>query len=72
MGSQPSTDMQKYAEGGEPEKDPGFKVVDKRGVEEPTEPCRVCGAPVAHSREYNQPTMDCIHYLREEIRKRED
>lgn len=42
-------------------------IIDKRGVEPPKEPCRVCGAPVIHSREYNKPTMDCIKYLRGKI-----
>lgn len=43
----------------------GYRIIDRRGCEEPKEPCRVCGAPECHSREYNRPTMDCIRYLRE-------
>lgn len=44
--------------------DKGFKVIDRRGREEPKEVCRVCGAPECHSKQYNQPGMDCIKYLR--------
>lgn len=44
--------------------DKGFKVIDRRGKEEPKEVCRVCGAPECHSKQYGQPTMDCIKYLR--------
>lgn len=47
--------------------DKGFKVIDRRGREEPKEACRVCGAPECHSKAYNQPGMDCIKYLRSEI-----
>jgi hypothetical protein len=46
----------------------GYKINDRRGEDRtPTEPCRVCGAPGAHTREYNKPTMECIHYLRGRI-----
>lgn len=45
----------------------GFTVIDRRGREEPKEVCRVCGAPEPHSKQYNQPTMDCIKYLRSQI-----
>jgi len=49
----------------------GYTITDKRGVEPPKEPCRVCGAPIEkkgeHSKQYNKPTMDCIKYLRSKI-----
>ena len=44
-----------------------YKVNDKRGKEPVQEPCRVYGAPVTHSRDYNKPTMECIKYLRGRI-----
>lgn len=45
----------------------GFTVRDRRGIEEKETPCRVCGAPVEHTQFYNQPTMECIKYFREQI-----
>lgn len=50
----------------------GFTVIDRRGVEEPERKkeegfaCRVCGS-VAHSREYNAPSMECVTELRNEL-----
>lgn len=44
-----------------------YTVNDKRGKEPTTEPCRVCGAKIPHSKEYNKPTMDCIKHLRSRI-----
>jgi hypothetical protein len=55
-----------YLEGTE-EKHEGFTVRDLRGREPKETPCRVCGAPTAHTLMYNQPTMECIHYLRSEV-----
>lgn len=46
----------------------GYKVLDKRGEEkDKTLPCRVCGCPIEHSKDYNKPTMECIKYLRGKI-----
>lgn len=42
-----------------------YKVNDRRGREAVGEPCRVCGCPIEHSKEYGKPTMNCIIYLRE-------
>ena len=44
-----------------------YVVNDKRGKEPVKEVCRVCGASVVHSREYNKPTMGCIEHLRGKI-----
>ena len=41
-----------------------YKINDRRGKEPPKEVCRICGSPQIHSREYGNPTMDCIRYLR--------
>lgn len=41
-----------------------YKVTDHRGKEAPSESCRVCGAPIPHSKTYGTPTMECIKYLR--------
>jgi formate dehydrogenase maturation protein FdhE len=49
--------------------DRGYIVHDRRGKEEITEVCRVCGSPEVHSKVYNQPTMDCVKYLRAELAK---
>lgn len=48
----------------------GYKIVDRRGVQNaPAEdPCRVCGAPTPHSKTYGNPTMDCIKFLRQELK----
>lgn len=48
-----------------------YKVVDHRGMqgEIPKEVCRVCGSPIAHSKVYGNPTMDCIKFLRQEIKE---
>jgi hypothetical protein len=48
-----------------------YTINDKRGKEAPKEVCRVCGAPDAHSKTYNKPTMDCIKYLRAKIQELE-
>ena len=49
----------------------GYIVTDRRGLKQnqelPNEVCRVCGCEVVHSKQYNQPTMDCITYLRSVI-----
>lgn len=46
-----------------------YTVNDRRGEsKEPLElPCRVCGSPTEHSKDYNKPTMDCIKYLRDKV-----
>lgn len=44
-----------------------YKVEDKRGKKKSTEVCRVCGSDTVHSKKYNNPTMDCIKYLRNKI-----
>jgi len=49
-----------------------YTVTDRRGKEEPTEVCRVCGSPEVHSRGYNFPTMKCIEFLRSKIDTRLD
>lgn len=44
-----------------------YEVIDKRGKDSGKieEVCRVCGcAEKVHSTVYNEPTMDCIHFLR--------
>lgn len=56
----------KYYEVQEEQKD-GFVIRDRRGVEAKNPPCRTCGSPVEHTQLYNQPTPECIKYLREEI-----
>lgn len=51
--------------------DKAYVINDRRGSNPGViaEACRVCGAPEIHTRAYNQPTMDCIQYLRTEIAK---
>jgi len=46
----------------------GFVVNDRRGEKEPKPTCRVCGSQNEHSKNYNQPTMACIKYLRNIIK----
>lgn len=50
--------------------DKGYTVNDRRGGNDSgiQEACRVCGGPV-HTREYNQPTMECIKFLRDQVTK---
>ncbi len=50
-----------------------YVVRDRRGSNPDKEPepvCRVCGSPEQHSTTYNTPTMECIKYLRAELKKR--
>lgn len=46
-----------------------YTVRDRRGGKngEPAEACRACGSATVHTREYNQPTMDCIRDLRGQV-----
>jgi hypothetical protein len=45
-----------------------YTVIDKRGQDQPPPArCRVCGSP-KHERSYNQPSMECIEFLRGEIK----
>jgi hypothetical protein len=46
-----------------------YTITDRRGMKEghPDEVCRVCGSKVVHSKQYGQPTMDCIIYLKNRI-----
>ena len=47
-----------------------YVIRDSRGINPdriPDPVCRVCGASEQHTNQYNQPTMDCIKYLRSEI-----
>lgn len=58
-----------YLEGTE-EKNKGYTVKDRRGKDQETEVCRVCGCPgdpKPHTRIYEQPTMECVKFLRAEI-----
>lgn len=53
---------------GEEQAKPGYTIRDKRGTDQPPESrCRVCGSP-SHERSYNQPSMECIEFLRAEIK----
>lgn len=49
-------------------------MVDKRrwSKDYSGEVCRVCGSRDVHSRDYDKPTMDCINYLKDEIKQRAD
>jgi len=45
-----------------------YTVIDHRTEPKtPPEACRVCGAPTVHTKNYNQPTMDCIRHLRSQL-----
>lgn len=43
-----------------------YTINDRRGGKnpEPQEACRVCGSKDVHTQKYNNPTMECIEYLR--------
>ncbi|HLD91440.1 MAG TPA: hypothetical protein VI911_10600 [Patescibacteria group bacterium] len=47
--------------------DQGYTVNDRRGIEKPTEVCRVCGSGEVHTTEYNNPTMKCVDFFRKTI-----
>ncbi len=44
-----------------------YTIIDRRFEKKPKEVCRVCGAEEVHTKQYNQPTMKCIEYLRLQI-----
>ena len=45
-----------------------YTIRDRREVQgQQPDPCRVCGAPQKHSDRYNNPTMECIKYLRQQL-----
>jgi hypothetical protein len=50
-----------------------MEIIDRRGGKnpKPTEACRVCGSKEVHTREYNQPTKECMQYMLAEIRRLE-
>ena len=42
----------------------GYEIRDLRGASRPTgDKCRVCGSD-EHFQDYNQPSMECVAYLR--------
>ena len=49
-----------------------YTITDRRGMESgqehPEEVCRVCGSKVVHSKQYGKPTMECIKYLKDQIK----
>lgn len=50
----------------------GYTVNDRRLKEKVKEVCRVCGSKKVHTKKYNDPTMECIKYLRSEIQRLEN
>ncbi len=55
--------------------DKPYTIVDKRGMNEgqehPEEICRVCGSKEVHSKKYGKPTMECIKFLKDQIKPAE-
>lgn len=53
-------------------KERDFTVRDFRGQKKLLKVCRVCGSSKVHSKQYNNPTMECIAYLREIIKTQQN